>query len=113
MGALAGDRKHERARLPIAPGEKLLDRHVARPVTTLHRNGGVECQQCNSEIAEWCWREEIAADRAHVAHRRPADRGGDRMEKRELTLVENAREGDAGNAHTARTGELAVRQGAV
>ena len=110
---LAGDREHEPARQPIAPGKELLDRHVARAIAALHRNGRVEREQGDREIAERRWREQIAADRAHVAHRRSADRTGDGMEKRELALGENAREGDAGADRDAGAGDVEMRQGTI
>src|SRR5258708_32889247 len=108
---LEGNREHEPARRASAPGKELFDRHIARAVAALHRNGRVEREQGDSEIAKWRWREQIAANRAHVTHRRPADRAGDRMEKRQLTLREHAREGDAGadRAPAARTIEMRSR----
>ena len=58
---LAGDGEDERAREAITPSEKLLDRRVARAITALHRNGRVERKQGDREIAEWRWREQVAA----------------------------------------------------
>src|SRR5882724_9099271 len=110
---LAGDGEDERAREAITPGEKLIDRRVARAITALHRNGRVECKQGDREIAEWRWREQVAADGAHVAHGRSADRTRDGMQKRELALGENARESDAGANRDAGAGDVEVRQGAV
>src|SRR5258708_12626984 len=79
--ALEGDRKHEPARQTRAPGKELFDRHVTRTVAALHRDGCVEREQRDGKIPKWCWREQIAAARAHVAHPRPADRPTAGMEQ--------------------------------
>src|SRR5258708_33138433 len=92
---LEGNREHEPAGRASAPGKELLDRHIARAVAALHRNGRVEREQGDSEIAKWRWREQIAANRAHVTHRLPADRARDRMAKRHLTPRAHTPEGDA------------------
>jgi len=111
---LERDGQHEAALHPRAPGQKLLDRHVPCAISALQRNRGVEREQGNAEIAERRRREQIAADGAHVAHGGPTDGGGDRMQKGQFALGENAREGDAGadgdtGARDVEAGEGMVR----
>src|SRR4029077_10470901 len=55
--ALEPNRKHETARLSTASGKELLDWHVARAIAGLQRNGCIQREQGNGEIAEWRRRE--------------------------------------------------------
>src|SRR5258708_8819462 len=78
---LEGNREHEPARRASARGKELLDRHVARAVAALHRNGRVEREQGDTEIAKCRWRDQIAAHRAHLTPRPPPPHPGHTITK--------------------------------
>ena len=95
-GSLTGDGQHQCAALAFAGLQKFLDWHVAGAKPALDGDGRVERQQRDGEIAVGAGREQIAAHRAHVAHRRSADRTGGRVQKGEIAFGQNPGEGDAG-----------------
>ena len=95
-GPRTGDGQHQRAALAFAGLQKFLDWHVAGAQSALDGDGRVERQQRDGEVAIGAGREQIAADRAHVAHRWSADRTGRRVQKGKIALGQNFGEGDAG-----------------
>ncbi len=105
-----GDPERQGSGGAVATRQELLQRHVARAVAALHRNHCVERQQRRCEIAERRSSEEIAADRAHGAHRRTADRADNRMEIGELPFAQNCEKRDLGPQRHARAADPDLRQ---
>ncbi len=82
---------------PFARRKKLLQRRRARlAVARGQQNLRIERQQRHREVAVGRGREEIAADRRHVAHRRPAHGARCRMQERQLGPRQDRRHGRAG-----------------
>jgi hypothetical protein len=76
--------------------QKFLDWHVAGTQSALNGDGCVERQQRDGKVAVGGGRKQIAAHRAHVAHRRSADRAGGCVQEGEIALGQNSRKCDAG-----------------
>ena len=77
------------SRAAVAAAEKFFERHFALAEAAGEHDGRIEREQRCREIAVGRRREQIAADRRRLAHRRAADRARHRMEKRQFALGQN------------------------
>ena len=112
-GAGELDSDSDSTRRGIAVAQKFLQRHVARTVSALHRDPGVEREQRGGKVAVGRRGEQVAADRRLRAHRGPADGAGGRVEKGEIGNFENPRHGDSGADAHPRARGVGVGQRAV
>src|SRR5580704_11743509 len=81
---LTGDRKHQRSRLPFARLQELFERYISGSKAPLYRDHRIERQQRDREITVGARRKEIAADGAHVAYGRTANRTGRSVQESEI-----------------------------
>jgi len=86
---------HHRAGGAVAPSEKLLHRHIAGAIAALQLKPWRRAPAARRRDRRRGRGEQIAADRAHVAYRRAADRARRRMQESEVALAQDLRQGHA------------------